>query len=79
MSNLPHDLLHNTPNNADLPVAFDPMAYNPRLWEGLPSQTNRYDDTNAGPRKKRYVETGVLHAIQEHDQYVRLIDASRFP
>lgn len=35
----------------ELPVVdlepFDPQSYNPRLWEGLASQTNRYNDTNA--------------------------------
>lgn len=47
---------------------FDPQSYNPRLWEGLASQTNRYDDTNAGPRKKRLIEPGTLHVTEQRDQ-----------
>lgn len=50
-----------------IPVPFDPMAFNPRLWEGLPSQTNRYDDTNAGLRKRRDIKPGPLHATEHND------------
>ncbi|KAG8720556.1 hypothetical protein FRC09_009376 [Ceratobasidium sp. 395] len=55
-------------NNAINNAPFNPMTYNPRLWEGLPSQTNRYDDTNAGPRKNRLILPGTVVAAQEEDR-----------
>lgn len=50
----------NNPAGGNAP--FDPMAYNPRLWEGLPSQTNRYDDTNAwvNPQNNRGAQLTLL-------------------
>ncbi|KAG9126267.1 hypothetical protein FRC07_004155 [Ceratobasidium sp. 392] len=64
MAEQPLELNNSVPND----TPFNPMTYNPRLWEGLPSQTNRYDDTNAGPRKNRLILVGPVVATQEEDR-----------
>ncbi|QRV98025.1 WW domain protein [Ceratobasidium sp. AG-Ba] len=58
-------------------VPFNPMTFDPRLWEGLPSQTNRYDDTNAGSRKKRLIPPGPFIATQEVDAAPAGINVAR--
>ncbi|KAH7311158.1 hypothetical protein B0J17DRAFT_724801 [Rhizoctonia solani] len=44
-----------------------PFIDNPRLWEGLPSQTNRYDDVFAGPRAARTMLPGSQSALKNVD------------
>lgn len=54
----------------DLPnAAVEPAPFvdNPRLWEGLPSQTNRYDDVFAGPRGARTMQPGSQSALMNVD------------
>ncbi|KDN34022.1 hypothetical protein RSAG8_12883, partial [Rhizoctonia solani AG-8 WAC10335] len=50
-------------------VAIEPAPFidNPRLWEGLPSQTNRYDDVFAGPRAARTMIPGTQSALLNVD------------
>ncbi|KAG8716310.1 hypothetical protein FRC08_009617 [Ceratobasidium sp. 394] len=43
----------------------------PRLWEGLPSQTNRYDDVFAGPRSYRTILPGSASFLSETDEDAR--------
>ncbi|CAE6440796.1 unnamed protein product [Rhizoctonia solani] len=52
-----------------LKVAIEPAPFidNPRLWEGLPSQTNRYDDVFAGPRAARTMMPGSQSALTNVD------------
>ncbi|ELU39186.1 WW domain-containing protein [Rhizoctonia solani AG-1 IA] len=46
-----------------------PFVDNPRLWEGLPSQTNRYDDVfiSRGPRATRTMMPGSRSALANID------------
>ncbi|CAE6479480.1 unnamed protein product [Rhizoctonia solani] len=51
-------------NSAAEPCSF---VDNPRLWEGLPSQANRYDDVFAGPRAARTMMPGSQSALANVD------------
>ncbi|CAE6440813.1 unnamed protein product [Rhizoctonia solani] len=48
-------------------IEHAPFVDNPRLWEGLPSQTNRYDDVFAGPRAARTMMPGSQSALTNVD------------
>jgi len=64
------------PPNAQVGVGGGPatpvvFVDDPRLWEGLPSQTNRYDDVFAGPRSYRTILPGSASSLAETDEDAR--------
>ncbi|KAG8764064.1 hypothetical protein FRC12_008300 [Ceratobasidium sp. 428] len=65
--------LPNT-NTANEDHPFNPMTYNPRLWEGLPSQTNRYDDANTNLRQKAQASVDRQNDQQRFDVWVSAVN-----